>query len=176
MKKRSLAAAANEVVPFPLAASWAGVDSGGRSKCYCPFPQEHDDGGAEPSLRVYRDHGYCFAEQRYLTVTSLLAAAWEVDPEDAAAKALQRYGWKPADYAHLWEEVSRVPEPDREALAKALVTWCRATCPDWDERQYGDAVSDRLARCLGLLHLVQTGQDCTTWLQACKTALRPYLS
>ena len=32
-------------------------------KIYCPFEEfAHADGGAEPALRVYPDHGWCFAE------------------------------------------------------------------------------------------------------------------
>jgi hypothetical protein len=176
VKKQSLASLADEVVPFPLAASWAGVDSAGRSKCYCPFPQEHDDGGDEPALRVYRDHGYCFAEQRYFTVTTLLAAFWEADPEDAAAEALRRAGHKPAGYAHLWEQVSREPVPDRDALARALSVWCGSQCPGWQQRQLDDDASGRYARCLGLLHLVRTPEECRIWLAACKKAMAPYLS
>jgi hypothetical protein len=175
-RKQSLTEAAGEVIPMPLAASWAGIGTGGRAKAYCPFGFDHPDGGTEPALRVYRDHAWCFSCQLYFTVSSLLAAVWELPEEDAAAEALRRHGWKPADYAHLWEEASRPPAPDREALAKALETWCRAACPDWEERQYDDVVAEKTARLRGLLHLVTTEFECRTWLQACKTILRPYLS
>lgn len=174
MTAQSLVPIANEVVPFPLAASWAEVGRG--NKAYCPFGFEHDDGGAEPALRVYRDHGWCFAENRYLTVSSLLAAAWNMEREDAAAQALERYGWVPPDPESMWADAGRAPQPDRESLADALVTWCRARCPDWDRRQYDERTAARLARCLGLLSLVYSPAECRLWLETCQRAMRPYLS
>jgi hypothetical protein len=164
------------VVPFPAAAEWAGIPAGGRNKVHCPFGFEHDDGGAEQALRVYPDHGYCFAEQRYFTVTSFLSAVWEVTREDAAIEALRRWGWRPADYAHLWADAVREREPDRDALRAALDTWCSARAREWKTRQYDPAVADRLARCYGLLPLVRTADDCGKWLAACKSAMLPYLS
>ncbi len=175
--KKSLVSLANEAVSFSQAAVWAGISPGGRAKVRCPFGHEHADGGAEPALRVYDTHGFCFAEQKRFTVVSLLAAIWEVDPEDAAAEALRRAGVKPADYAHLWVQVNdQTSVPDRDALEQALKLWCRTSCPDWSERQYDKLVSEKLSRCLGLLHLCHSGQDCRTWLSVSKTMMRPYLS
>lgn len=175
-RKESLTELADRVIPFPAAARWAGVDAGGRAKAHCPFGFEHDDGGQEQALRVYQDHGYCFAEQRYFTVTLLLSAAWEVTREDAAAEALRRFGWKPVSYAHMWQGVTLPQEPDRNALRAALSTWCGAQCLDWDRRQYEDAAAGKLAQCFGLLPLVHTEDECATWLEACKRAMAPYLS
>lgn len=174
-RKESLAEIADRVIPFPVAARWAGIDAGGRAKAHCPFGFEHDDGGREQAFRVYDDHGYCFAEQRYFTVTLLLSAVWEVSREDAAAEALRRYGWRPASYAHLWADAIRPREPDHGALREALATWCSAQCADWPRRQYDPKVSDRMARCFGLLPLVKTEEDCEEWLAACKRAMRQYL-
>lgn len=176
MPRESLVAIADRVIPFPVAARWAGVDAGGRAKVHCPFGFEHDDGGREQALRVYPDHGYCFAQQRFFTVTMLLAAVWEVTRDDAATEALRRYGWKPASYAHLWEGVMQPREPDRDALRAALAIWCSAHCADWDTRQYDDVAAGRLAQCYGLLPLVRTEQECEDWLRACKQAMAPYLS
>ena len=175
-QRESLTEIADRVIPFPAAARWAGVDAGGRAKVHCPFGFEHDDGGREQALRVYPDHGYCFAEQRYFTVTLLLAAVWEVSREDAAAEALRRYGWKPVGYAHLWTGTVQPREPNRDALRAALATWCSTQCSDWDQRQYEDGPAGRLAKCFGLLPLVHTEQECETWLEACKRAMTPYLS
>jgi len=174
-KKESLSAIADRVIPFPVAARWAGVDAGGRAKAHCPFGFEHDDGGREQAFRVYDDHGYCFAEQRYFKVSSLLAAVWEVSREDAATEALRRFGWRPVSLAHLWAEVNTPKEPDRDSLREALVTWCRAQCRDWDTRQYEAAAAGKLARCYGLLPLVHSDQECVTWLEACKRAMAPHL-
>lgn len=166
--KRSLTAVANARVPFPLAASWAGVISGEHGdgvKVRCPFGAvEHSDGGKEPALRVYHDHGWCFAENRYFSTVSLLAEVWQVSREDAAVEALARIGYKPADYAHLWEQAAREPEPDRGALARALTDWCFTECPDWAQRRVMPEVAWALGRCLGLLPGVHSADDCLTWL------------
>lgn len=171
-----LVAIADRVVPFPVAARWAGIDAGGRAKAHCPFEFEHDDGGLEQAFRVYDDHGYCFAEQKYFTVTILLAAQWDVTREDAAAKALRDYGWRPVGYAHLWADVTSERPPDREALRQALWVWCATRCVLWDRRQYDPVVADKLARCYGLLPLVHSAADCEKWLDGCKRAMAPYLS
>jgi hypothetical protein len=192
VRKRSIIALVNEKVPFPLAARWAGLevydDSPGERgiKTYCPFGVvEHPDGGAEPSLRVYADHGWCFAEGRYFSVVSLLAEVWQLDREDAAAEALKRAGYVPASYSHLFEQAGTEPPPDRDALAAALVTWCECWCTverhygrpaQWKELQYHPAVSRQLSRCLGLLSLVQAAGDCDIWLSAAKKAMNKVLT
>jgi hypothetical protein len=175
-RRESLRAVANRVIPFPAAARWAGIDAGGRAKAHCPFGFEHDDGGREKAFRVYGDHGYCFAQQKYFTVTSLLAEVWEMAPEDAAARALREFGWRPASYAHLWADANRPREPDQGALRQALITWCAGHCPDWEKRQYDPRTADRLARCFGLLLRVHCEEDCVKWLAACKQAMARYLS
>lgn len=168
---------ANRHVPFPLAASWAGIASDGAdrgsTKTWCPFGFQHPDSGAEKSFRVYNDHGYCFAERRYFTAVSLLAACWGMPRDDAAQEALARVGYVPASYAQLWEEAAERPQdPGREFLALALSEWCRSSFPRWDALQYDRAVAARLARCLELLPLVNTADDCERWLEGCKRAMR----
>lgn len=180
-KKESLASIADARVPFSLAASWAGIyggiEPGERgSVTWCPAGVLHADQGKERAFRVYPDHGYCFAEKRYFGVVALLALAWEMPREDAAREALKKYGYVPADYAHLWENVLQEPEPDREALAAALREFCRGRCPDWASRQYDPAVSGRLAACLALLPSVKTAGDCELWRDACWKAMTPFLS
>jgi hypothetical protein len=178
---KGLVRLADVKVPFPLAAQWAGVevwsDPGERGvKTWCPFgAAEHPDGGTEQAMRVYSDHAWCFAESRYFSVTGLLAEVWQLDREDAAAEALRKVGHVPADYAHLFTEASRGLPPDREELAAALVTWCEAQCGTWREAQYQLGVSSQLSRCLGLLPLVCSEEDCGTWLGAAKEAMRRVL-
>lgn len=182
MRSKSLVVLANEKVPFPLAARWAGVEVHGEPgergvKTWCPFGLvEHPDGGDEPAMRVYGDHGWCFAESRYFTVTGLLAEVWQLERADAAAEALRRVGWVPATYAHLFAQASREPPPDREALAGALVAWCESQSSLWPQEQYLPAVSRQLSRCLDLLPLVGTSQDCDVWLSAAKKAMRVVLT
>lgn len=184
MPEKSLAALANEKVPFPLAAQWAGIDvyddvSAERGvKVYCPFGEvEHPDGGLEPAMRIYRDHGWCFAEGRYFTVVSLLAEVWQTSRAETAAEALRRIGYVPASYAHLFETAQRDPEPDTDALAGALVIWCEQRCQaDWTTVQYLPDVARMLARCLGLLPLVKDEADCRTWLAVSKEAMQRVLT
>ena len=179
---KSLTRLANEHVPFPLAARWAGIEvydePGERGiKTYCPFGEvEHPDGGLEPSLRVYIDHGWCFAESRYFTVVSLLSEIWETSRNEAAEEALRRVNYKPASYAHLFEQADKDPEPDQDALANALVIWCMSRRPDWKEAQYSPAIASMLARCFGLLPLVRDGNDCDVWLSTAKQAMQRVLT
>jgi hypothetical protein len=120
--------------------------------------------------------GNCFAEQKYFSPVILLVLAWGVSKEDAAVEALRRAGWKPVDYAHLWENASREEEPDRKALAEALRESCRSRCPDWGERQYREREAAVLSSCLALLPLVKTGADCVKWLEGCQRVMAPYLT
>jgi hypothetical protein len=174
---KGIIALANEKVPFAQAAAWAGIAVIGETerglKVYCPFGSvEHPDGGLEPAMRVYPDHAWCFAESRYFSVVSLLAEVWQVTREEAAAEAMSRSGYKPADYAERFTAAgNREQEPDRDALAAALVTWCEAHVPSWKTAQYEMPVARALSRCLGLLPLVRDSADCETWLTAAKQAM-----
>lgn len=183
---KGLIALANEKVPFIRAAAWAGVMVAGESargqKVSCPFGAvEHPDGGVEPAMRIYPDHAFCFAgcgeQNGYFSVVSLLAEVWQVSREEAAAEALSRVGFKTADYAERFAAAgSRQLEPDCDALAAALLTWCEAHVPDWRATQYETRVSGTLSRCLGLLPLVLDASDCETWLTAAKQAMSRVLT
>jgi hypothetical protein len=162
----SLVDEANRHVSYAQASEWAGVaaprDRGARDGCpKC----------GEEAYKGYPDHGWCYACRTYFSAVSLLAVAWQLSWDDAAAQALEKIGWVPVSYAHLWEGSRREPEPDRAALESALKAWCAAACPDWRERQYDNAVAARLARCLGLLAEVRTEEDCATWLAGCQVAM-----
>jgi hypothetical protein len=167
-RARPAAAVAQERVPFDTALRWVGIDVGTRSrgmKTACPLC------GADGAFRVYPDHGWCFAEQKYLSTVGLLAAKWELSREDAALAALEKIGYVLADLAHLWAGAQRRPEPAREDLADALRVWCEARCPDWKARQFESGVAGALARCLGLLPRVRTEDDCELWLRSCKQVM-----
>lgn len=181
MKKESLAAIADQRVPFSLAASWAGiyrgVEPGERgSVTWCPSGVLHPDQGREKAFRVYADHGWCFAERRYFGVSSLLSLVWEMPREDAAREALKKYGYVPVDYAHLWEDVLQEPEPDRQALAAALREFCRTAPLDPASGRYDPAAAARLSQCLALLPSVKTAGDCDRWRDACWKVMTPFLS
>lgn len=147
------------------------------SKVHCPFGTfSHPDGGRDKAFRLYFDHGYCFAESEYFSPVKLCAWMWDVTFEQAALEMLDRSGYRPLSYAQHWQDVVRaVPEPDRGALAQALSAYCARLDPGWAERQYDAAVSEYLARCLGLLPQVRTEADCSLWLGACKRAMQAVL-
>lgn len=180
-KKKSLIGIANTKIPFPLAARWAGLDVWGGDaergvKVYCPFGEfEHPDGGKDPAMRVYADHGWCFAESRYFTVVSLLAEVWGLSKEDAAVKALDDFGWKPPTVESMWAEANREPAVDQDSLARALVIFCQ-TLADFEQRRLEGPVSDKLSQCLRLLPRVRTPEDGAKWLSACQQAMLAVLT
>jgi predicted RNA-binding Zn-ribbon protein involved in translation (DUF1610 family) len=162
---------ANERVPFSLAASWLGIETRERGvKADCPLC------GSAKAMRMYEDHGWCNSCRTYLSAVGLLAESWKLDRDDAAYRALDRIGYRPMEFGHLWEEASAEPEPAREELADALRVWCGANCPDWDSLQFDPEVAGMLARLLGILPKVRTRQQCAKWLAAGKTAMGRVLS
>jgi hypothetical protein len=168
VRRKTAVQVANEKVPFPVAAGWAGLGSDSRErgmKVTCLSC------GGQGALRVYPTHGYCFGERKGYSSVSLLAEFWQTDREHAAIRALAKIGYKLPDYTDLWVLASRDPEPAREALAVALQTWCEANCPDWRTRQYDPAVARKFSLCKGLLPLVRTEEDCCLWLERCKGAM-----
>jgi hypothetical protein len=173
-RKRTLYAIANERIPFDKAMQWAGQagavarDRGVKVTC----PSCGEDG----AMRVYPNHGWCFSQGAYFTPVSLLAEVWEMDRETAARVALDRIGYAPPEYPELWERAQRPLEPALDDLATALRLYCARVCPDWVTRQYEDAVSRKLAACLGALRAVHTEEDCTKWLAVAKTAMGRVLS
>lgn len=172
--KKTLYAIANERISFDRAMQWAGrADAVTRErgvKVTCP---SCDETGA---MRVYPNHGWCFAEQRYFSPVGLLAEVWEMDNETAAKVALDRIGYAPPEYPELWESAQRPPDPALDDLASALRLYCARVCPDWAARQYEDAVSNLMARCLGALRAVRTEEDCRKWLAVSKTVMGRVLS
>lgn len=172
-RKRTLYAIANERISFDTAMQWAGRGTVTRErgvKVACPSCDEAD------AMRVWPSHGFCFAEQRYFSPVRLLAEVWEMDDETAAKVALDRIGYAPPEYPELWESAQRPPDPALDDLATALRLYCARMCPDWVTRQYEDAVSSRMARCLGALRAVRTEEDCRKWLAVSKTVMGRVLS
>jgi hypothetical protein len=174
MTEKTLYATANRRISFDRAMQWAGqagaVARDRGVKVVCPVC------GEAGALRVYPDHGWCFAEQRYFSPVGLLAEVWEMDREHAAVRALGMAGYVPTGHEALWEDAQREPAPALDDLATALRLYCRRICPDWVTRQYDDGVSGTLAKCLGVLSAVRTEEDCRKWLTVCKTVMGRALS
>lgn len=158
---------ANREVRFTWAARVAGLnpvsDRGSRDTC----PQC----GSLGALRAYLDHGFCHHCRKYFSTVTLLAVFWQMEPEDAARRALDETGYVPIDYAGQWEHAQREPDPDRPALARALRTWCAANIPDWEARALDPGPARLLARCLGLLPRVRTAADCEEWMSRCQQVM-----
>lgn len=166
-----LVSLANRIVPFPLACREAGMDnvpeprqSGSRASC--PFGEfSHSDGGRDQALRVYHDHGFCFAEWLYLSPVKILVLAQDLAPEEAARHLLDRIGYHPASWQERWDELLEEKlEPDYAALAQALRVHLEVRYADWGNRQLDSNVSTMLASCLGLLTRVHSEEDCRLWL------------
>jgi hypothetical protein len=170
MAQRSLVLVADEEIPFPAAAGWAGLTTAERGWRHdCPRC------GSSGAFRAYRDHAWCHSCRTYFTVTRLLAAAWppaaDMEPEDVARLALEKHGYVPLDYAHLWEHAQREPGLALDQLGEALRTWCAASIPDWGNRALDAEAAHLLARCLGLLPRCRTSADCEQWLARCKQVM-----
>lgn len=163
---------ANREVPFSTAAAWTGLlDQPARArgiKTSCPFC--FDMGSKDLAFKIYEDHGYCFAENRYFSSTRLLAAYWQMPEEDAASKALKMIGWRPPTVENLWNEAIAEPLPDIAALEVALRKYC-GTLPGWKDLQYTPNVGGVLAQCLAALPIVRTNQECVEWLSRCKVIM-----
>jgi hypothetical protein len=181
-RTESPVALANRSVSFPVACAWAGIDVPGDVpeggwKTYCPFGEwAHEDGGAQPAFRVYRDHGYCFAEAERFSPVRLCALAWDCTQEEAAREMLARSGVADPDYREQWKRLVDYRQPvDVDGLARLLRTWCARTSPRWAVRQYDKTVADKFAGCLKLLALVRDEADCRAWLAGCKKVMAQVL-
>lgn len=169
-------------IRFDVACGLAGVDvppaSSRGSRAWCPFGEfSHPDGGKDKALRVYPDHGYCFACALYLTPVRLYALVRDVDEETAARQLLQAAGLAPESYQQRWEQaIAQGEDQDLASLADALRVWLAATYPDWAERQYEPVVAGRLAWCLGLLRHVRTSSDCRYWLSQSRSVMQMVLA
>jgi hypothetical protein len=177
MSPDSALAKANRL-PFALACRWAGVEvpgdpAEGGYKTYCPFGElAHDDGGREPSFRVYADHAWCFACGEYFSPVKLCSAIWGLPAEDASRQMLELAGVSDPDYKEQWKRLLDISQaPDLDSLAAALRMWCARFIPDWSSRQYDSDVSGRLAACVSLLGKVRTEADCRSWLDGCKQVM-----
>ncbi len=175
---------ANRKVPIELACSLAGesviglADQVRSLKIRCPFGElYHDDGGAEPALRVYPgpNNAWCFACGEFFTPVSICAKAWDVQPEAAAIQLLDRIGYKPASYAHHWREVTAPVPPDGHALAQALKFACERMEPDWGNRQAEPLIAEYLARCLGLIPSITSQEDADAWLSTARQVMEGVL-
>lgn len=177
----SLARVVNRSVGIAQALRWCGCevpDGCGTRKTWCPFGREsHGDGGVSAAMRVYEDdnHAHCFDCARSWTPVALMAEWWDCGWEEAAAAAAQLAGITEPDWRERWAELHREPEPDRDALAEALKTWCTRVRADWARSQFTPALARPLAECLALLPLVRSAPEAAQWLEGTKRVMLPVL-
>lgn len=175
---RDMIRIANQEMSIYRACEHVGVHvpeyAGGSVKMYCPFGFLHFDGGESKAFRVYGESNsaYCFACGTRFTPVSLIATARDLPHRDAAEWILHEVGYVEPTYQARWEALAEQgPEIDRDALTEALKLACRRMDPQWEDRQFEDAVAKRFVACLALLPKVRTGQDAKMWLETTKTAM-----
>lgn len=164
---RALIQTANRTVPMAVACRLGGmrVPEGNR-KTHCPVEEtEHPDQGAEPAFRVYARDAWCFACQSFWTPTKIFAHLEDVTEDQAAVKLLEHVGYRPANFAHLWRDAVKDPEPDQAALQQALRNFCAAADPGWDTHRLEAGVAEYLAQCFRFLVQVKNAADAARWLE-----------
>ena len=183
MSEQNIIALANERMSIIDACNELGMDvfdfSVASLKVHCPFEQiSHPDGGQSKAMRIYpgTNSAWCFACQQYFTPVILISMDRDLSPEDAAQYILDKTNYVKPDYISQWEALTEVKiEIDTDALAETLKVACRRMAPNWEERQFEDAVSDKLRRCLGMLPKLKTKEDASKWLDVSKMAMRQTL-
>jgi hypothetical protein len=154
-------------------------NSGGNSKQWCPFGDlAHSDGGQAKSLRFYEDTNtaYCFACGEAFTPVKFVSKIKDLDEQSAADFILTLINYVPptveSQWAALMEEKTSINTND---LAEALKVACLRMTPDWETRQFDDAVAHKFRQCLDLLPKVHTEDAANRWLTVAKMAMKQEL-
>lgn len=139
-------------------------------KVFCPFGHlYHADEGRTKAMRIYpaTNSAWCFAGCGYFTPVRLISMDRGITEQEAAEAILEDTNYVPPDYLSRWQALEQETYVvDTEALAEALKVACRRMAPDWELRQFDDAVALKLRQCLSLLRKVKTEEDATKWLSA----------
>lgn len=124
-------------------------------KTYCPWRQEHADGGMDKGFRVYPDtnSAMCFPLHGYLTPTRLVATQYSERPLSAAERLLRHYGLlKEAPWWERFEEVVRSREQVvptiNPAYAIATLHSVLKSRTDYASLQYSSSVRNGMAQVL----------------------------
>lgn len=145
-------------------------------KVWCPFGHlYHADGGTSKAMRIYpaTNSAWCFACNLYFTPVKLIAMDRGITEVQAAESILVETNYVPPDYESRWESLTKTqPQVVEEDLGEALKVACSRMAPDWDERQFDEAVSRRLRQCLSLLPKVHTEDDSVKWLSMSKKIMQ----
>lgn len=149
-------------------------------KTYCPFGEMlHEDGGRSKAFRVYpgSNSAYCFACGAYYTPVKLIAVDRDIPEPTAAELILEEKGYVAPDYLSRWDALATPKETvDADGLANALKLACARMCPDWDDRQFDEDISDILRKCLAPIVKVTTEEEARTWLDTTKAVMKRALA
>jgi len=180
VERAELLKTANERVSITAACNMIGMNvsdyAAASMKVYCPFGEIfHQDGGMSKSMRIYTESNsaFCFAGCGYFDPVKLISTKRDI-PEEAAAEALlEETGYVAPNYQDQWDALmSEKPVVNTADLAEALKVACSRMVPNWEERQFDELVSHKLAQCLDLLRKVHTDDDATNWLDVTKKVMK----
>lgn len=173
---RERIALANSMMTIGAACRFIGMEvpdfEFGKIKVYCPFGElVHDDGGRSKAFSIYPDtnSAYCFACGVPYRPVSLIATERDVAEPEAAEIILEAVGFVPPDFVSQWDAMTQAePVPDVESLGTALKLACARMVPDWEERQFDDAIAPTLRACMSAAYKVKTEDDARDWLAKTK--------
>jgi len=180
VERAELLRIANERVSITKACNMIGMNvsdyAAASMKVYCPFGEIfHQDGGMSKSMRIYAESNsaFCFAGCGYYDPVKLISTSRDISEEDAAEALLEETGYVAPNYQDQWDALmSEKPVVDTADLAEALKVACARMVPNWEERQFDEAVSHKLTQCLALLRKVHTDDDATNWLSITKKVMK----
>jgi len=185
-----LIARANAISIFTVLRDEFGIDhpSEGKSfKGYCPWSNEHKDGGIAKEWRTYpaTNSSYCFKGHGFMPPVRLIQMKEEIPVMKAAASLLERYGLlKNTHYKERFNELL-IAREQREAvgdisyLVEAL-QMALATTPGYDKRQFADEVMAATETELEILNDLLAGhgdeEDVREWYLSARSRLRSVIA
>lgn len=167
-------------VPFLDILKVNGVVMTDRGTCLCPF---HSD--TKPSMKIYKDHAYCFACNTRADGVKMVAQIYNLSPVEAAKKILVDFGLSDKsseEERKLFIEKVRQREETEKAknYAKALVNvgyrllWALNEWSEIDDKSFEDekllcglryaaVLEDLLNEAAEAEHL---GEDLSNWIKS----------
>lgn len=110
-------------------------------KTYCPFANEHPDGGIDKNFRVFvgTNSAYCWTMHGYMTPCSIMAIFWGTSRLKAAKKLADMNGLGKRPWRELFAELAAESElyiaPSGEYVIEALKMYLN-TKPEYVENKY----------------------------------------
>lgn len=161
-------ARADEVSIFTVLKDFLGLTvpvapDGSSWKTFCPWRDEHPDGGLDKGFRVYPDSNsaHCFVMHGYFTSSRLVAQQFGMRRVSAAEKILRHYDLlRPAPWWERFADLARASEqhvthidPD---FATAALRRTLLSRTDYSSKQYLPVVRARFSACVTALEQAVT--------------------